>query len=580
MIRPQSPCFDAANPSPNPNDPLIGFQFDETYERTEEEVYPGYVNDVEDRITELHEALPDGFKVMAYFRGVADGWGTQTMEDTLEWMECFQSEWDLDGWYLDNADYTGGESGGWYTTYDFIRKVREQVGEEGVLFHHHSLDEWGGHTGLKSIMVDAYVDYTKTGEHGKIADVADVNDLFMRYYMSNYGLSQAFGTYSRGSKDRGYPPIYRTEYLRAAGQNLHCAPNTSGRYPEEGADRTYVYEEYADHFLPVHDTKRAEYAGEFDPDVTWPVPDDGWFRRIGGNDVTVEYVSSTSVRITWTTDAEAVDSWVVYTNVTTEPYDYGWIFWEHPEECDWTTSDCVVGSPNPQEVSDPNGTPRTEHEVEITGLDTNSEYRFRIRSSNGELVPDEIRWGYIGFFDTCPPPDPPILPEDPEPAMEKNRYVSFTPANAGCQTALHVTLVDLPSPFESFEGTQMWVGQPSEVSESAGQSGPTPPPTFWAATLVCDSENAHSTDWSTIDVLHVYSEGIVPNATYEVQAIYEDCDTGDEDNYSAPLSITTSIWGDVTGGCYYPTPCIPPDGAANFVDISAIVDKFNGLSGR
>ncbi len=66
----------------------------------------------------------------------------------------------------------------------------------------------------------------------------------------------------------------------------------------------------------------------------------------------------------------------------------------------------------------------------------------------------------------------------------------------------------------------------------------------------------------------------MPDATYTVQAIYQGCDTEDESDYSAPMSISTSQnWGDVTGDCSG-SPCTPPDGIVDVVDVSAIQDKF------
>ncbi len=84
-------------------------------------------------------------------------------------------------------------------------------------------------------------------------------------------------------------------------------------------------------------------------------------------------------------------------------------------------------------------------------------------------------------------------------------------------------------------------------------------------------------DWSTVGDLHVSDDEIVPNAVYDVQAIDCDCDFGDEANYSAPLTITTSIWGDVVRNCAV-YPCGPPDGVVGIpTDVTAILDKFKNL---
>ncbi len=164
-----------------------------------------------------------------------------------------------------------------------------------------------------------------------------------------------------------------------------------------------------------------------------------------------------------------------------------------------------------------------------------------------------------------------------EAGYDKNRYFSFVPNNAGgYNAALRVTLTDLPVPFESFEGQVRWVGQPVQVSESPGSSGPTPLPNFWAAQLQCEP---FYWDWSTVDTLHVYGVAVVPNATYDVAAIRDSCDTELGQNYSTALPVpTTAVWGDVVGDCGT-TPCTPPNGIVNFNDIYAVIAKFQGQPG-
>ncbi|MGB2984787.1 MAG: hypothetical protein WBE26_02800, partial [Phycisphaerae bacterium] len=177
----------------------------------------------------------------------------------------------------------------------------------------------------------------------------------------------------------------------------------------------------------------------------------------------------------------------------------------------------------------------------------------------------------------------------PEPvAIDKNRYLSLVPGNPGEPTALRVTLVDLPSPFEGFSGQVRWVGAPSDISESSANSGPTPPPTFKGAILQCEP---YYMDWSKVGLVHVYGDAIVPNAVYEVQAVAEACDAGVEDHYSDALTtVTPVVWGDVVGEYYTnPANCMvmpsgyvdcwsPPNGVVNFDDISSLVDKFRNLA--
>jgi hypothetical protein len=170
----------------------------------------------------------------------------------------------------------------------------------------------------------------------------------------------------------------------------------------------------------------------------------------------------------------------------------------------------------------------------------------------------------------CPAADPP----QPEPvAAAKNRHLSFVPGNAGRQIALRVTLVDLPPPFESREGCKMWVGEPFEVSEQSGDPRGAPAPRFTGANF---QATPYCADWGAINLLHLFDDEIVPNALYHVKSIDCECDPSNEADYSPALVITTSKWGDLVGECAV-TPCTPPDGTVDFVDIAAIVDKFKNL---
>jgi hypothetical protein len=193
---------------------------------------------------------------------------------------------------------------------------------------------------------------------------------------------------------------------------------------------------------------------------------------------------------------------------------------------------------------------------------------------NGNTVPDECE---------CIPSDAPATDVY---AMQKNRYLSVVPQGAGCPTALQVTMVDLPAPFEAFEGQSMWIGPAATVCENAGQA--TPPPggcapapgepasSFTAAMLQCEP---HYTDWTVGGTVHVYGAAIVPGGRYEVRAIHEYCDPGLSENYSPAFELPTSVWGDLVSDCST-YPCGAPDGTVGVsTDVTAALDKFKNLEG-
>ncbi|UCC29866.1 MAG: S8 family serine peptidase, partial [Phycisphaerales bacterium] len=119
-------------------------------------------------------------------------------------------------------------------------------------------------------------------------------------------------------------------------------------------------------------------------------------------------------------------------------------------------------------------------------------------------IPDECE---------CPIIAEPLQTPTGEAGYPKSRYISFAPGDPGEYTALRVTLLDLPAPFDIHNGTKMWVGEPiTKVSENAGKIDPADAPgygTFWSARLSCDPP-IYRDDWSTKSPLHVYSDAIVP----------------------------------------------------------------------
>ncbi|MGB2986860.1 MAG: FG-GAP repeat protein, partial [Phycisphaerae bacterium] len=184
--------------------------------------------------------------------------------------------------------------------------------------------------------------------------------------------------------------------------------------------------------------------------------------------------------------------------------------------------------------------------------------------------PAGVSWDMAFVLTTeCPSSNPP-LPETPV-VVPKNRYLSFIPQNPGQQTALRVTLTS-SALFPADVGMQWWVGSPGPVSEKAASAG-SDPPDFMAAEL---QNTWHCMDWSIVGLLDVSGCEIVPSATYDVQAIDCTCNPSIAANYSAPLAITTSLWGDVVGEYYTnPANCMvmpsgyvdcwsPPNGVVNF----------------
>ncbi len=170
---------------------------------------------------------------------------------------------------------------------------------------------------------------------------------------------------------------------------------------------------------------------------------------------------------------------------------------------------------------------------------------------------------------TCVFINPGAIPPTPDPSgVERSRYVSFVPGNANEMTALQVTVVS-SSEFPAWNGTQRWVGLPHLYPE---ENVLIPNLTFVGAALQCEPV-FH--DWGTVDLLHVFGSEIMPDTSYEIRVINQNCGTvNDPTSFSSPLSVSTGKWGDAVDPFFGPGTELQPD----FKDISGIVAKFLGTS--
>ncbi len=188
--------------------------------------------------------------------------------------------------------------------------------------------------------------------------------------------------------------------------------------------------------------------------------------------------------------------------------------------------------------------------------------------------------------DTCIGELPAPLP-DPS-GDNRPRFLSFSnPGQTGQQTAVRVKLVLLHHvappytagasiAFTAFEGQSLYIGPPVQYVESVSSGVP-----FMASKLQCAP---YYQDWTTISLLHVTGEAIVPSSSYDVENLAAAC-MGLETtapclsggaNVSAPMPIATGRWGDVVTTFQLPTP---PVTQPDFNDIGALVNKFKSALG-
>lgn len=214
-----------------------------------------------------------------------------------------------------------------------------------------------------------------------------------------------------------------------------------------------------------------------------------------------------------------------------------------PDECEPTT-DCNMNAVrdicevviNPTIDCNFNGVPDDCDIADGTAVD-----------SNGNGIPDSCECDV----------DPVVADASP---VLKSRYLSFTPGNAGRRVAFKVTLA-ASDIFPGLVGTSWWVGPPSEHVESLDAGT-----TFTAAGLRC-TQVFH--DWTTVGLLHVFGDAVIPESRYEVRVIREACTRVDPSPFSSPVEVTTTRLGDLVTPFTAMEP-VQPD----FRDIRAVVSKF------
>ena len=135
----------------------------------------------------------------------------------------------------------------------------------------------------------------------------------------------------------------------------------------------------------------------------------------------------------------------------------------------------------------------------------------------------------------------------------------------------------------SLVGASFWLGEPREITELSGIVEPAMAdgwPTFWAATLQCEP---FYTDWSQYGTVHVYHESIIPDGVYDLQAIRQGCGTASESNFSAPLTVGTSAFGNIAGpfdSIFQRWSDPEPDGTVDITtDVIAAIAKFGNRPG-
>lgn len=165
--------------------------------------------------------------------------------------------------------------------------------------------------------------------------------------------------------------------------------------------------------------------------------------------------------------------------------------------------------------------------------------------------------------------DAPSVPEFPH-NQRKNRYVSFTPENAGRTLAFQVEFVDGPgAPF-----ALGWVGTPYDPSCQKDDGSPMNPPE------PCAGEDALARlvdeplfrEWDEA-VIHLGDCEIVPTATYDLRGSFDGVLFSDALTLQTIDAPSPRFWADVNGS-KVGTTWTGPDGFVNVNDVQGALFKF------
>lgn len=107
-----------------------------------------------------------------------------TAPDFWSQMEKLINEYKVDGLYFDGISFDFRKS------YEMVKKARQMLGNDKILYIHSSIDPFNSNQ-IYAPFIDAYADYILRGESGRPANL-NLND-FLRYTISGYNISGASG---------------------------------------------------------------------------------------------------------------------------------------------------------------------------------------------------------------------------------------------------------------------------------------------------------------------------------------------------------------------------------------------------
>lgn len=160
---------------------------------------------------------------------------------------------------------------------------------------------------------------------------------------------------------------------------------------------------------------------------------------------------------------------------------------------------------------------------------------------------------------------------------KKGRMIPVVVNDVGRESAIQVEFVELPRPYDVWNGAKLFARAPIDVCETATiHAGACPVETYVTAKLEC-TDAPFTADWNELGVVNVWHEGIVSGGTYNVRVIDATCIPSYPASFSAPTQMLTAIFGDTVGSAGY---VFPVDNAVDIIDALAGLAAFGNALGK
>lgn len=159
------------------------------------EVWP-YEFEDEEYVRERFAALrAAGWKTVSYMNTQAVMQFETDMDVILDWMEQFEGDFGIDGWFFDGV-FVGMP---WTYSYEFLRRLRGRIGPDSPIYSHTTFNAGTGlHRFGYPWLEGGYSDYILKGENRLIQGP---DDPYMRYVINQYRVSNAIGTLKWNAAD-------------------------------------------------------------------------------------------------------------------------------------------------------------------------------------------------------------------------------------------------------------------------------------------------------------------------------------------------------------------------------------------